>query len=293
MIEFKQIVGRGTRLFDGKDYFTIYDFVKAYEHFNDPEWDGDPVEPEPCARCGNTPCTCEIDPPTECPICGKLPCECAKEPLSCPKCGEAPCVCQKKRKLKIKLADGKERTIQHMMMTMFYGPDGKPISSAEFVEQLFGALPDFFKDEDELRTIWSKPDTRKKLLSGLEEKGYGNEQLTELKQVIDAEDSDLFDVLAYIAFTLAPISREERVESRRDAILERYNDPQQEFLDFVLAHYIDQGVGELDQEKLPGVIKLKYGSPRDAEAQLGSMTDIRDVFVGFQKGLYVPVDDIK
>ena len=42
MIEFKQIIGRGTRLFDGKDYFTIYDFVKAYEHFNDPEWDGEP-----------------------------------------------------------------------------------------------------------------------------------------------------------------------------------------------------------------------------------------------------------
>ena len=45
MIEFKQIIGRGTRLFDGKDYFTIYDFVKAYEHFNDPEWDGEPMEP--------------------------------------------------------------------------------------------------------------------------------------------------------------------------------------------------------------------------------------------------------
>ena len=44
MIEFKQIIGRGTRLFDGKDYFTIYDFVKAYEHFNDPQWDGEPEE---------------------------------------------------------------------------------------------------------------------------------------------------------------------------------------------------------------------------------------------------------
>jgi type I restriction enzyme, R subunit len=43
MIEFKQIIGRGTRLFEGKDYFTIYDFVKAYEHFNDPEWDGEPI----------------------------------------------------------------------------------------------------------------------------------------------------------------------------------------------------------------------------------------------------------
>jgi type I restriction enzyme R subunit len=45
MIEFKQIIGRGTRLYDGKVYFTIYDFVKAYLHFNDPEWDGEPLEP--------------------------------------------------------------------------------------------------------------------------------------------------------------------------------------------------------------------------------------------------------
>ena len=47
MIEFKQIIGRGTRLYDGKDYFTIYDFVKAHHHFSDPEWDGEPIEPEP------------------------------------------------------------------------------------------------------------------------------------------------------------------------------------------------------------------------------------------------------
>src|SRR6202044_2426189 len=45
MIEFKQIIGRGPRLFEGKDYFTINEFVKAYEHFNDPEWVGEPLEP--------------------------------------------------------------------------------------------------------------------------------------------------------------------------------------------------------------------------------------------------------
>lgn len=286
MIEFKQIVGRGTRLFDGKDYFTIYDFVEAYKNFEDPEWDGDPADPEDCPRCGNYPCTCAINPPQPCKVCGKLPCECVIEPLPCPVCGEAPCICQKKTKVKVKLADGKARNIQHMMMTSFWSPDGKPVSSTQFIEELYGELPDFFKDEDELRTLWSKPDTRKKLLSGLEEKGYGMEQLNELKNVIDAPDSDLFDVLAYIAFTLAPITRQERVEGRRDAILERYGDPQQEFLDFVLAHYVDQGVSELDQEKLPDLLELKYQSVRDAVDVLGSVTGIRDVFVGFQEGLY-------
>ena len=67
MIEFKQIIGRGTRLYDGKDYFTIYDFVKAHQHFSDPEWDGEPLEPEACPKCGQRPCVCEVAPPQPCP----------------------------------------------------------------------------------------------------------------------------------------------------------------------------------------------------------------------------------
>jgi len=289
MIEFKQIIGRGTRLFDGKDYFTIYDFVKAYEHFSDPEWDGEPVEPEPCKRCGNKPCTCVIEPPKECPVCGKLPCECVREPEPCPKCGEIPCICRKRVKIKIKLADGKERTIQHMMATTFWSPDGKPMSAAQFIERLYGDLPELFKNEDELIALWSKPDTRKKLLEGLAEKGYGGEQLAEVKTLIDAEKSDLFDVLSYIAFAFPPVSREERVNSHKERIFERYADKQRQFLTFVLDHYIAQGVGELDQEKLPALLTLKYQSVEDAKTELGSVAEIRDVFVGFQEHLYVPL----
>ncbi|MFC1881537.1 EcoAI/FtnUII family type I restriction enzme subunit R [Thermodesulfobacteriota bacterium] len=289
MIEFKQIIGRGTRLFDGKDYFTIYDFVKAYEHFSDPEWDGEPLEPEPCELCGNNPCTCLKDLPKVCPVCEKRPCECERGLELCPKCGQDPCICKKRVKIKIKLADGKERTIQHMMATTFWSPDGKPMSAAQFIERLYGDLPELFKDEDELIALWSKPDTRKKLLAGLEEKGYGREQLTEVRQLIDAEKSDLFDVLAYIAFAFAPVTREERVNNHKERIFERYADKQQQFLSFVLDHYITQGVDELDQEKLPGLLALKYHSVGDAVAALGSVTEIRDVFIGFQVHLYAPM----
>lgn len=291
MIEFKQIVGRGTRLFDGKEYFTIYDFVEAYKHFSDPEWDGEPIEPEPCSRCGESPCVCINEPPKPCKVCGQRPCICVHEPEPCAICGEHPCICRKRSKVKIKLADGKERTIQHMMLTSYWNPDGRPMSAAQFIEELYGQLPDFFKDEDELRTLWGKPDTRKKLLSGLEEKGFGNDQLTELSRVINAEDCDLFDALAYIAFTHAPISREERVDSRRSSILDKYTDSQQEFLDFVLGHYVEQGVSELDQDKLPDLLELKYHSISDAVTELGSIADIRDAFVGFQKQLYVRASD--
>ena len=183
MIEFKQIIGRGTRLYDGKEYFTIYDFVKAHHHFNDPEWDGEPVEPETCPKCDRTPCVCIEEPPEPCYRCGKSPCQCEKPP--CPKCGKSPCEC--KKKVKVKLADGKARTIQHMMVTTFWHPDGTPMSAHQFLEMLFGKLPEFFKDEDELRALWSVPDTRAKLLQGLAEGGFGREQLAEMQKIIDAE----------------------------------------------------------------------------------------------------------
>lgn len=282
MIEFKQIIGRGTRLFDGKDYFTIYDFVKAYQHFSDEEWDGEPVEPEVCEKCNQVPCVCEKEPPRTCPKCGESPCCC--EPDPCPVCGQIPCEC--KKKAKIILADGKERTIQHMSSTSFWGVDGKPISAAEFLKNMFGALPEFFKDEDELRAIWSQPDTRKALLENLSEKGYGDEQLTDVKWMIDAEKSDLFDVLAYIAFALNPITREERVTISKGRIFSHYDDKQQAFLDFVLGQYIKEGVQELDKAKLPDLLELKYHAISDAASELGGVCAIRDVFVGFQRHLY-------
>ncbi len=283
MIEFKQIIGRGTRLYDGKDYFTIYDFVKAHKLFNDPEWDGPPDEPEPCKKCGRYPCICAKEPPPPCYKCGQNPCVCEKPP--CPKCGQRPCVC---KKVRVKLADGKERTIQHISVTTFWGADGKPISAAEFLTLLFGQLPEFFRDEDELRKLWSLPDTRKKLLEGLAEKGFGKDQLGEMQKIIDAENSDLFDVLAHVAFAMQPISRAERADAAHGQIHEHFSDKQEQFLDFVLAHYVQEGVDELEQEKLTKLLRLRYhDSIPDAVADLGGdIGAIRNLFSGFQRYLY-------
>jgi len=265
MIEFKQIIGRGTRLFDGKAYFTILDFVKAYEHFNDPEWDGEPMEPDPPRppRPGPGPGD-PTDPP---------------EPPDEP---DPP-----KQKLVIKLADGKERTFQHISATTFWSEDGKPISAQQFIEALFGKLPELFKDEDELRQIWSEPETRRKLIDGLAERGFAGEQLEAIRTATDAQDSDLFDVLAYIAFLRAPKKRAERAGERRDAILSAYQPRQQAFLDFVLGQYVLVGESELDPDKLPELLQLKYGSPADAVRELGSVAEIRSTFRDFQRGLYL------
>ena len=263
MIEFKQIIGRGTRLFDGKDYFTIIDFVKAYEHFSDPEWDGELPEPEA-------------------PRPKKLKVEAEEQPEISTEAEEE----EKPQKLKIKLADGKERTIQHISATSFWDPSGKPISAKQFIETLFGQLPQLFKDEAELRQLWSKPDTRKALLKSLEERGFAGEQLREITRVIDAEKSDLFDVLAYIAYARAPLTRAERADTHKPRIMPLYDPKLQTFLDFVLAQYVSQGVGELDQEKLSHLLELKYHTINDAAAALGGIPAIRDAFVGFQEYLY-------
>ncbi len=285
MIEFKQIIGRGTRLFDGKDYFTIYDFVKAHLHFQDPEWDGEPVEPEPCRKCGSQPCVCERTPLNPCPVCGQKPCVCDSEP--CPECGKRPCVCRKQEKVKVKLADGKARTIQHTMATTFWHPDGSPISAQQFLELLFGKLPEFFNSEEELRAIWSAPDTRAGLLHALAEDGYGKAQLTEMQKIIDAEKSDIYDVLAYVAYASEPLTREQRAAKARPEIRRIFNNKQQAFLDFVLSHYVEEGVDELDQEKLRPLLLLKFGNAiADAVAELGRPEEIGKIFAGFQKYLY-------
>ena len=283
MIEFKQIIGRGTRLYDGKDYFTIYDFVKAHHHFSDPQWDGEPLAPEGCTQCRHTPCVCIKDPPPPCYLCGNQPCTCPKEP--CAQCGNRPCTC--KKKAKVKLADGKERQIQHMSATSFWHPDGTPMSAAQFMEALFGKLPEFFKDEDELRVIWSAPDTRRKLLEGLAEKGFGKGQLAEMQVIINAENSDLFDVLAYVAYAETPLTREARAKRAKVVIGSQFNDKQQAFLTFVLAHYVSAGVDELDEAKLGPLLKLRYNNAiADAFADLGAPEAVRQTFVGFQRYLY-------
>lgn len=266
MIEFKQIIGRGTRLFDGKEYFTILDFVDAYKHFSDPEWDGEPIE--------------EIREKKQKEI------EYDEKPKDTGAGIIRDAENESKKKLKIKLRDGKEREIQHMIATSFWSADGKPISIQEFMDKMFGAMPEFFKSEEELRKIWSNPITRKAFLEKIAELGYGKHELETLQKMIDAQLCDLFDVLSYISFLIKPITRTERVEQTRSNIFEGLDERQKEFLEFVLAKYEDKGSEELDEDKLPILLNLKYHAIADAEGALGGVDQIRSTFFAFQEKLY-------
>ncbi len=161
------------------------------------------------------------------------------------------------------------------------------MSSTQFMELLFGKLPEFFKDEQELTALWSEPGTRAKLLEGLAEAGFGHEQLTEMQRILDAEQSDLYDVLAHVAYKMPPLTREARAGKARVEISGLFNEKQRVFLEFVLSHYVNVGVQELDKDKLTPLLKLKYhDSIPDAVKDLGVPTEIAKVFSGFQKFLY-------
>jgi type I restriction enzyme R subunit len=266
MIEFKQIIGRGTRLFEGKHYFTIIDFVNAYHMFNDADWDGEPIEPEPVVK-----------PPPREPKEGEEKGDGGEDD------GEG-----KVKKIKIRLSDGKEREIQSMQSTMFY-VDGKPISTEEFLQKLFNSLklPELFGSEDALRKLWASPITRRELLARLEKEGCAKSDLIKLQEMISAENSDLFDVLEYISYARKPISRADRVKSAETNIYALLNANQRDFIGFVLRNYVQDGVDELDIAKLSTVIKSKYGGIPEAEKALGSVDDISKVFVDFQSFLYL------
>lgn len=279
MIEFKQIIGRGTRLYDGKYYFTIYDFVKAYENFQDPSWDGDPeVETNDFVDSLGPikDVSAELRDHPRPPYGHRI----------CPKCGQTPCVCEKTDKLEIRLSDGRTRKIKYLKSDMFWGAAGKPISAEEFLKAMFGQMPEFFTSVEDLQEKWSTPKTRDALLRKMDEAGYGKDVLKQVRTLIDAENSDLLDVLEYISFNIEPIERTVRVKK-----VERYratlDDKERDFVNFIINLYIKEGVEELSADKLPTIVAMKYGSISDGMKVLGGVDVAKKAFLNFQRNLYI------
>jgi type I restriction enzyme R subunit len=258
MVEFKQIIGRGTRLFEGKEYFTIYDFVKAHHMFSDPEWDGDPVPPEEPGE-PKPPRTPDPDAPTV----------------------------ERPEKIRIELGEGKIREFEFTMTTTFWGPNGEQLTVEQFLKNLFGELPSFYENEADLRRIWSDPLTRSELLTKLGEHGFSLVDLGKIQELISATESDLYDVLAFISFAAPRKTREIRATGARTQVAMQFSDRTRDFIDFVLDHYVTEGVEELDPLKLPQLLELKYGGVQDALTQIGTTAEsVRAAFYDFQKFLY-------
>jgi type I restriction enzyme R subunit len=250
MVEFKQIVGRGTRIFDGKDYFTIVDFRGATNKFYDKDWDGEPEAPE-TGGTGEPPRppyikdpTITVDPPVEPP----------------------------KPKLRVRL--GKNRELKVIDVEIRYiDENGKPLTIQEFIERLITQLPGLFKSVDELRKIWSDPDERDTLLVKLLQAGFDKEQLSTLRRMFEAEDCDMFDLLAFLAFEQPMATRKTRADNVRknSEFFSQYDQEKaKQFLNFVLNRYVETGSSELARERLPALIELSgLGTTRDASRVFG------------------------
>ncbi len=268
MIQFKQIIGRGTRLFEDKYYFTIVDFVGASNNFSDPDWDGEPLPPE--IIDGDKPLPPDgtdnnEDDNTDDETNNPTP----------------------KQKIVIRLAEGKEMSIKSMSTTTFFYK-GDQVTAEQFIKKLFNTihLPDVLNSEEELRKMWSSPITRNELLKKLEGHGFTSDHLKSIQSLIEAENSDIFDVLQYIAYNKKPIKRITRVEVAEEKIHKKLNQNQKEFIDFVLNKYVEDGFEELDINKLSSLVELKYKSLHDAQKVLGDPDNIKNTFINFQKELY-------
>jgi len=274
MVEFKQIVGRGTRVFDGKDFFTIIDFTGATELFYDEAWDGLPeeqrevqVEQIGVATFDESPI---VYPPTS---------EDENQERE---------TTQRARTV-IRLKDGRKLKVIDVE-TRYIDEDGRPLSAEEFLESLIGKLPTLFESEERLRDIWSQPNTRKELLQQMEGMGFDLESMYTLQQMLRAEDSDIFDVLAHIAFNTSMVTREKRaVRVRGNEVFFKVFKKLEarKFLEFVLDRYVSTGVEELDQDHLGELIQISgLKTATEAVAAFGNVKKMQQAFLELQQALY-------
>lgn len=273
MIEFKQIIGRGTRIYDGKYYFTIWDFVHAYEKYAQPDWDGEPV----CPKCGNNPCTCVVKPRGHRDDVAPTWTAHDDRPEPTPD--------DPNEKLEIVLPDHRVRRIKFINSIMFWGADGKPVSAQKFIEEMFGRLPDFFQSSADLHKMWADPETREALLDKMNEAGYGKDILCDIRKLIDAENCDLLDVLEYIAYATTPIERKERAQRLTD-YTNNLGDAQKQFIEYMINAYVQSGIDELRMDKLKTLLELKFGSVGEGITALGGVPNARQTFKDFQYHLY-------
>jgi type I restriction enzyme R subunit len=272
MVEFKQIVGRGTRLFEGKDFFTIIDFSEeATDHFYDPDWDGLPEGEtgEGGTRTGgNTGGG------------GGGNTGGGEEPPPRP---------PRPTKIVIQLSNGRKLKVLDIE-TRYIDESGKPLTTLQFLEKLIGFIPDLYQSEEELRRLWSKPETREDLLIKLAESGIDEEQLDILKKIFEAENSDIFDVLLHISYECSLITRSQRAKHVKDDndFFEVFSNLKaRDFLRFILERYETDGIKELKRERLSSLIELNnLGTTKEAAKVFGSALNLIDAFYKLQENLY-------
>ena len=267
IVEYKQIIGRGTRVFDGKDFFTVYDFRWATTKFVDEIWDWLPEEDfekeEKILENKNKKENFEDFLPKD---------EKIKE---------------KNEKIFVKLGDNREIKILNIETRYLDPSTGKHLSSEDFIKKILGELPKFYQNEHDLRLAWADPETREKFLKNLEYIWLDREQIENLKKIFAAEKSDIFDILAYISYGNEMKNRDERSKIAK-SILEKYESPKaKDFLQFLLGLYEREWIMSFKKDWLSSKIELfNRWLAREIAAEFGWVQELKQAYYDLQRGIY-------
>ncbi|MEQ8288729.1 MAG: DEAD/DEAH box helicase family protein [Gammaproteobacteria bacterium] len=284
MTEFKQIIGRGTRLREDyeKYYFNILDYTgTATRHFADKEFDGDPefILEEEIDDDGNTTATTVVEPGP-----GNLDDDdtviVEPEPSTIV---EPPEPNDDPRKYYVE--QGKVSIATHL--TQDIGADGKQLRATEFRDYTGEVVRSLFVDVADFRHGWTDPARRLEIISELEEKGIS---ISEAAEAVGISEADPFDLLCHLAWNAPVLTRKERAARLRKEtpdFFEAYSDQARQILDTLLAKYAEHGPAEFsipDSLKVPPISDL--GNVTEIINRFGGADELRTAVTKLQKLLY-------
>ena len=269
IVEYKQIVGRGTRVFDGKDFFTIYDFVGSSIRFIDEiwEWPADNIEEinekEAKTKKEKIENIDEVEP--------------IENPLE-----EKP-----KEKLVVILWENREVKVIDIETYYMDPTSGRLLSTEDFLRKLFSELPKLYENEHQLRMTWADPDKREELLRKLASLWFDKEQFAALKKMFCAEKSDIFDILSYISYETEIKNRKQRSVFWKHFASNYTNPEAKEFLEFLTDLYENNGILDFAKEKLTAKVDLFWhGTTMEIAEQFGWPNELVKAYYGIQEALY-------
>lgn len=268
MTEFKQIIGRGTRLKPdyGKEYFTIMDFRNACRLFADPDFDGDPIVVIDDGG-GDPPVDPPIDPPTpSTPGPGPGP-----GPVDPP---------EKKHKFRVR---GVEVTILNERV-QYYDKDGKLITESVTDYSKKNILGEYATLDAFLRA-WKGDKRKQAIIDELQERGV---LLQALREVSGNKDIDDFDLICHIAYDQAPLTKAERANNvRKRGYLYKYSGLAQEILSALLDKYMNEGIQEIENlEILSNDPFRRFGTPMKIAKLFGGKAGYLQAVKDLQNEIY-------
>ncbi|ENP7012400.1 DEAD/DEAH box helicase family protein [Campylobacter coli] len=259
IIEFKQIIGRGTRVYEGKDFFTIIDFVGATKLFYDPKWDGEKIE--------------------------ELKEQDKKEKITKEQIKQTKEESKEKKSVTIHLKGTKLKVLD--ITTTYVGAQGKPLSTKEFLEFLIGKLGEYYDDEAKLREIWSDQKNRERFLKALANDGVDENALKDLREIFQ-KDCDIYDVLAHLSFNAEIKTRQERVlQVENGEFLKRFQKEKAiKFIEFLLNRYQEYGIKDFDDGLKPLIELSSLGNVRELANEFGGLEILKQSFYDLQREIY-------